>query len=218
MADLCTAFLTIPAVATATYGGAGNQTVTLTFNVLTDLIVNLVITDTVIQTATINGGQPIKSIQAVVEGGEDYAVANEIWLSKPAGIETFGNVNGGNGISIIDSEGNTQVIFFSRPTQIYIWVQVALTLYSGETFPANGIQDVQQAIYNYGFDLGVGVSVLLQRVLAQIFTVPGIASGSMTIAATISPTASPSFGSSDITIAENQISIWNILNINVTVA
>ena len=66
--------------------------------------------------------------------------------------------------------------------------------------------------------MGVGVDVLLQRVSAQIFNVPGIASGVTTIAATASPTASPSFGTSDIAIADNQISNWNLERITVSVA
>lgn len=213
MNNLTIAFEALPQVASATYGGPGNQTLTVNMNILQSLIVNSVITDISAQTANLSGGRPIKSFETVVQGGNNYAVANQIWLSKPAGIETFGNTSQ----IIIDSEGNNQTIYFSRPTQIYIWVQVALTLYTEEPFPSNGAQLVQEAIFNYGSNLGVGVSVLLQRVLAQIFTVSGIASGSMTIAATFAPDDSPSFGSSDITIADNQISVWDLLRINVTV-
>ena len=218
MAALVAAFEALPEVATASYGGSGNQTVTVNTNISTVLTVNSATTSVSALTASISGGRPPKSFEAVVEGGTDEAVANQIWLSKPAGIETFGNVNGGEGIQITDSQGNTQVIFFSRPTPIYIWVQVALTLYPEETFPANGIQDVAIAILNYGNTLGVGVSVLLQRVLAQIFTVPGIASGSMTIASTPSLTDSPSFSSADITLQDSQISLWDLSRISVMVA
>ena len=69
-----------------------------------------------------------------------------IWETKPAGIETFGNTS----FTIDDSQGNDQVVFFSRPTEIFIWVQVALTLYTEETFPPNGTVLVAEAINNYG--------------------------------------------------------------------
>ena len=218
MGLMVTAYQALEQVKSASYGGTGNQTLTIVFNSNEAFYLNSVTTSVSAQTATINGGRPPKSFEAVVEEGTDEAVANQIWQTKPAGIETFGNVNGGNGIQIIDSQGNTQVIYFSRPSPIYIWIQVALTLDTQENFPANGIQLVQQAIFNYGQSLGVGINVLLQRVQAQIFTVPGIASGVMTMAFTLSPTTSPaSYSSSDISIADNQISIWNLATITVTV-
>ncbi len=217
MTDIVNAFLALPAVASASYGGTGNQTVTVNMNVFTVLEVNSAVVTGVAQEAAIKGGRPPKSFEAVVEGGSDLDVAEEIWLSKPAGIETFGNVNSGAGVPIVDSQGETQVIFFSRPTPIYISVQVALTLYSEETFPVNGIQLVAANINTYGNSLGVGIDVLFQRVLAQIFLVPGIASGNMTIAATLNPGDSPVFGTSDITIEENEISVFDITRIDVTV-
>jgi uncharacterized phage protein gp47/JayE len=161
----------------------------------------------------ISGGRPPKSFECVVEGGSDANIAEEIWLSKPAGIQTYGNTN----YTIVDSQGNNQIIYFSRPTPIYVWVTCVLTLYAPETFPVNGLQLVANAINTYINSLGIGSSVLLQRVLAQIFTVPGIASGVMQLAATNSPNDSPSYGSSDITINETQIAITAINMILVTV-
>ena len=217
MGLLVLAFQALTMVSSASFGGPGNQTLTVNSVISNVLTVNSAVTSVSLMTASITGGRPPKSFEAVVEGGTDEAVANQIWLTKPAGIETFGNVNGGAGVPITDSQGNTQIIFFSRPSAIYIWIQVALTLYPGENFPANGIQDVALAIYNYGSNLGVGVSVLLQRVLAQIFSVPGIASGAMTMAATTNLTSSPIYGSSDILIQQTQISLWDLSRINVTV-
>ena len=214
MTNLVAAFQALPAVLSASFGGTGNQVVTIVMQVSDVLLVNSASTDVSALTATITGGRPPKSFEAVVEGGTNEAVANQIWLTKPAGIETYGNTEQ----PITDSQGNTQVIFFSRPSPIYIWVQVALTLYPEETFPPNGIQSVALAIFNYGQGLGVGIDVLLQRVLAQIFQVPGIASGVMQIAATTNISDSPSFATSDISIEDNQISVWDLDRISVTVS
>lgn len=213
MDDLCAAFLLLPQVLTATHGGTGDQTVTLEMNVLTVLTINSATTNVSTQVAAIKGGRPPKSFEAVVQGGTDEAVAEKIWETKPAGIETFGNTD----FTIIDSQGNSQVIYFSRPSSIYIWVQVALTLYTEETFPVNGVQLVAANINSYGNSLGVGIDVLFQRVLAQIFAVPGIASGSMSIAATNLSTDTPSYGTADIPIQENEISIFDLDRIFVTV-
>lgn len=213
MDDIVTALEGLPQVASASHGGTGDQTVTIEMNLFQELTINSAVVTGTAQTASIKGGRPPKSFEAVVEGGTDQAVAEKIWETKPAGIETFGNTS----FPVVDSQGDTQIIFFSRPTPIYIWVQVALTLYTEETFPTDGVELVATDINAYGNSLGVGIDVLFQRVLAQIFNVSGIASGSMTLAATNLPTDSPSFGTADIIIQENEISIFDLERINVTV-
>lgn len=208
-----------PEIDDCTVGGVSNNTLQITMNIFQEVIIDdVTITGGVSQPNwVVKGGRPPKSFEAVVEGGSDADVAEEIWLSKPAGIQTFGNVNGGTGVPIIDSQGDTQIIFFSRPTPIYVWVQVTLTLYSEENFPTNGVQLVSDAILAYGQSLGIGVDVLLQRVLCQIFTVPGVASGVMQLAATNSPNDSPVFSGNDIPIEENEVSNWDLSRIAVTV-
>jgi uncharacterized phage protein gp47/JayE len=204
-----------PEVSTCTVGGASNNILEINMNVFQSVIINDVsITGGASQADTVvKGGRPPKSFEVIIEGGSDADIAEEIWLSKPAGIQTFGNTN----FTIVDSQGDNQVIFFSRPTPIYIWVQVTLTLYAEETFPINGLQLVQEAILAYGDSLGIGVDVLLQRVNCAIFAVPGVASGVMQLAATNGPDDAPSFGSADITIEENEVSVWDLTRIAVTV-
>jgi len=206
-----------PEVVTATVGGTANRTITM--NMASAIEVIMIPNDFTVSggasqaTAVIKGGRFPKSFEAVVQGGTDADVANKIWTTKPAGIQTFGNT----AFTITDSQGEFQVINFSRPTPIYIWVTVALTLYAEEVFPPNGQDLVAAAINTYGSNLGIGVDVLLQRVLAQIFNVPGIASGVMQIAATNLPGDSPLFATADIAIAENEVSIFDLTRITVTV-
>ena len=206
-----------PEVVTATVSGTANRTITM--NMASAIEVIMIPNDFTVSggasqaTAVIKGGRFPKSFEAVVQGGTDADVANKIWTTKPAGIQTFGNT----AFTITDSQGEFQVINFSRPTPIYIWVTVALTLYAEEVFPPNGQDLVAAAINTYGSSLGIGVDVLLQRVLAQIFNVPGIASGVMQIAATNLPGDSPLFSTADIVIAENEVSIFDLTRITVTV-
>ena len=216
MSDLATAFLLEPQFATAVVSG-GDLVLTLGMNIIQSVVmVTGDITTSgsgILPDAIVTGGRPPKSFESVVVGGTDADIAEAIWLSKPAGIETFGNTSA----VIVDNNGNNQTVFFSRPTPIYIWVNVVLTLYSEETFPPNGLIDVANVLVNYGNSLSVGNDVLLQRVLSQIFDVPGIASGVMTTAATIDPSGSPSFGSADISISDTQISNWDLTRITVTI-
>lgn len=218
MGDLATAFLALPQVATAVVSGAGNVILTLTFNVLSSIEIESdgveVSGSGTPPTAITVGGQPPKSIQAVLVGGSDLDVATAVWLSKPAGISTFGNTP----FTIVDSQGNNQVVFFSRPTPVYIWIAVTLTLYTPETFPTNGDQLVAQVLLDYINSLAVGETVLIQRVLSQVFQVPGIASAVVTLAATLSQNFSPSFGSSSIVLSNTQIASSNLQLISVAVA
>ena len=206
-----------PEVVTATVSGTANRTITM--NMASAIEVIMIPNDFTVSggasqaTAVIKGGRFPKSFEAVVQGGTDADVANKIWTTKPAGIQTFGNT----AFTITDSQGEFQVINFSRPTPVCIWVTVALTLYAEEVFPPNGQDLVAAAINTYGSSLGIGVDVLLQRVLAQIFNVPGIASGVMQIAATNLPGDSPLFSTADIVIAENEVSIFDLTRITVTV-
>lgn len=204
-----------PQIASAVVGGTANRTITVSMKEAVEVaITTFSVTGGANQAqAVFKGGRLAKSFEAVVEGGSDADVANKIWLTKPAGIQTFGNT----AFTITDSQGEQQVINFSRPTPIYIWVTVALTLYSEETFPPNGQDLVAEAINTYGNNLGIGVDVLLQRVLAQIFNVPGIASGAMQIAATNGPGDSPLYGTADIPIQENEIAVFDLSRITVTV-
>lgn len=199
-----------PEIATAVVSGSGNLVLTLTMEEYEDVEVSFLITGGATQpTYTVGGGRPPKSFETVVEGGTDLAVANQIWLTKPAGIETFGNTS----VNITDSMGNTQQINFSRATPIYIWVQVNLVLNPQETFPTNGQQLVAAAILAYGNNLGIGVDVFIQRVLAQVFTVPGIASATVQLARTLSPSDTPSYAANDIAISETEISTWDLSRI-----
>lgn len=202
-----------PEIDTATVTGA--NTIEITMNIFQEVeIEDIVITGGASQSNySIKGGRPPKSFELVVEGGSDEDIANEIWLSKPAGIQTYGNTS----FTITDSMGFQHVIYFSRPTPIYIWVQIVLSLYSEETFPVNGLQAVADAILAYGNSLGVGLDVLFQRVLCAIFAVPGVAGGTMLIAATNSPTDTPLYSTNDIVIDENEISVWDLTRIFVSV-
>jgi uncharacterized phage protein gp47/JayE len=200
-----------------TTGDSTGQTLFINLNpfqtIYTDTI-SVAFTAGASQSVAVNGGRPPKCFEAVVEGGTDLAVAEQIWLSKPAGILPYGSTSQ----NVTDSMGITHTIGFSRPTPIYIWVQVALTLYTEETFPSNGTELVAQAINTYGNSLQIGADVLLQRVLAQIFTVSGIADGTMQIAFTTSLAETPTYGTANITIDQTSVAVFNLNQISVTVS
>ena len=200
-------------IASAVVGGAGNRQITVTYVDGQDVEISFNITGPSVPNYTLSGGRPAKSFEAVVEGGTNQTVADMIWLTKPAGIRSYGNTN----VPIIDSQGNTQQIFFTRGVPVYMFATVILTLNPQETFPANGQELVAQAIAAYGNTLGIGTDVIIQRVQAAVFTVPGIASATIQLARTNNPNDTPTYVSTNILIADTEVSAWDVSRINVSV-
>lgn len=206
-----------PPISSVLVGGVGNRSLGISMNESQEVEIDFAITGGGAPTYVEAGGRPPKSFEAVVQGGSDQAVALKIWQVKPAGIQTYGNVNDGNGIVIVDSQGNNQTIFFSRAIPVYIWVTVALTLNPQESFPVNGQQLVADSILAYGNSLGIGVDVFIQRVQAAVFAVPGIAGATVQLARTLNLSDTPTYASTDVPITETEISTWDLSRIFVSI-
>lgn len=213
MNDMADILLAQPEIKSVIVGGTGNRELEITMNDAEEIELEFNISGAGAPTYALAGGRPPKSFEAVVEGGLDSAIALKIWQLKPAGIQTFGNTH----IIITDSQGNPQGINFTRATPVYIWVLVTLTLNPQETFPVNGQELVSEAIMGYGNSLGIGIDVIIQRVQAVCFAVPGIASATVQLARTINLSTAPSYVSTDVSIGETEISVWDLSRINVSV-
>lgn len=101
---------------------------------------------------------------------EMAALADVIWKSKPGGIRTFGQITE----NVVDSQGVTRVIQFSRPTQVRIYTSLDLTV-DVATFPINGALKAKELIVAWGAGLGIGKDVIVYpQLVAQLAEVPGI--------------------------------------------
>lgn len=154
---------------------------------------------------TDSDGIPAHAFETVVIGGNNQSIADQLWLTKPAGIETYGNVS----VNVVDTAGDVQLIRFSRSVAKYAWIRVTVTsLNSEESLPTTATSAIQSAVVTYGQDnIGVGDDIVLQRFLGPIYTnVAGI--GSMTIegAITALPSDTPTYGTSNITIGRSEAS------------
>jgi hypothetical protein len=118
-----------------------------------------------------NGQQP-HSVQVVVEGGDDAAIATVIRGQVTAATPTVGTTT----INIADSQGTLQPIKFTRVTPVPIFVDVT---YSYNPAPTNrggysttsGAGLAQTTITNFGNALGVGRDVVASSLAAAIFPV-----------------------------------------------
>ena len=122
-------------------------------------------------TASTNAaGLPPHSVEAVVYGGQDLAIAAAIWARKAAGIQTYG----GTSVTIVDASGNNQIVKFSRPTTVSVWMRIS-NLQVAAGYAASDVQArIQAALIAYVSALGVGVSVYYTRLIEQINQVNGV--------------------------------------------
>lgn len=114
-------------------------------------------------------GVPPHSIEVLVLNGTSADIAQAIWNSKGAGTAT----TGGTSATAIDSEGNSQTVYFTRPTQVPIYI-VATARYDASAWPAGSDSIVaQRAIsailtktQNWPIGQDVRISPLISAVLA----------------------------------------------------
>lgn len=159
-------------------------------------------------------GRPPHSFEVVVSGGTNARIAEVIWEKMPAGILSFGSISE----TITDSQGFSQIISFNRPTTIYIHCAILRSLYSEEIYPVDGDTLIKQAIVDWSLDtnnIDVGKDVIIQRLMIPIYTVPGISSVSIEIAATPNPVDTPVFDTINIPITVRQIANFDVNRISV---
>ncbi len=115
-------------------------------------------------------GRPGKSYESVIDGGTTALIAETLWKSKPAGIRTHGVLTE----SVLDSQGVSRVIRFSRPTQVAIFLSLDLTIDPVE-FPSNGALTAKNRVLSWGNALAIGQDVIVYpRLISQFADIPGI--------------------------------------------
>lgn len=159
--------------------------------------------------ATDGNGLPPKSFSVIIEGGNSQEIAQTIWETKPAGIETFGNTT----VSIDDTQGISHNINFSRPTLIDIFIDITISEAEGETLAANADEQIIDALEQFFEDTySVGDDVIYSRLYTPINSIPGFQTDALTIGISASPV-----GTSNIVIAFDEIANFVRGNVNVTV-
>jgi uncharacterized phage protein gp47/JayE len=86
-------------------------------------------------------GVPPHSIEALVLGGDTAAICKVIFDTKAGGIGTAGST----GTYVIDAQGASHLVNFSRPTQVPVYVSATLTK-QPSGYPADGDAEVAAAI------------------------------------------------------------------------
>jgi len=128
-------------------------------------------------------GRPPKSVDIVVENGDDAVIAAEIFDVVAAGIETIGTETE----ILFDSQGFSQTIKFSRPTDVPMSLEVALAV-NPALYPADGDLQVENAILAYGAALGIGDDVIVvPQLICSFANIPGILDAAIKLGAAAIP-------------------------------
>lgn len=93
-------------------------------------------------------GIPGKCVAVLAVGGKDADIADALWKRTPLGIGYYGNVE----VPYVSEMGYTEIIRFSRPEEIPIWVKVKIKVVVDDrlqAFPSKGVEMIKDEILNY---------------------------------------------------------------------
>lgn len=159
---------------------------------------------------------PGHSICAVVEGGEEQAIADEIYLRKGPGCGTYGDVE----VPIESPDPTLDTpppIKFYRPTYVDVLVQVTISPKSGY-LPETGETMLQNIVeYLNALDIGTDLTVSALYVPAQSAT-PDIHAPLFSIQELLIGTSPDDMSREDMAIAFNQVTRGLAANVQVIVA
>lgn len=116
-------------------------------------------------------GLPPHSVEALVLGGTDVAVAEAVYAAKAAGIRAYGT----DSEVVTDSSGNDHTIGFSRPVSVGVKFSGSFdyleTAWIDEDAAETAVKDAILAAFTE--HQGVGRDVIHARYVAAVMSVPG---------------------------------------------
>lgn len=112
-------------------------------------------------------GRPPHSIEIVVDGGNSTEIAKQILSKKAGGINTFGSVE----VALSGQYDEDIMIRFNRPTTIYTWFRLGITLKKNETIPPNYVKLLRGVILENMDRLAAGSDVIPQEFMSELYKV-----------------------------------------------
>ena len=199
-----------------TVSGIGNATdESIRFRILQEVANVTSVNVTSNRTLITDGeGRPAKSFEAVVVGGDDQEIGDKIWEVQPSGIESHGNTS----VTVIDSTEREQTVEFSRPVNVYIWVEVDFEKYEEETFPQNGTSLIKENIVSWSLNEFVsGKDVINKRLNIPIYEINGVGDTTIRLGKSATPGGPPGpVTEDDIAITNSEIAVFSVDRITVT--
>jgi uncharacterized phage protein gp47/JayE len=112
--------------------------------------------------------RPPHSVDIIVAGGAGNDIAQAIWDSLAAGIQSV-SFTGNSGIAT-DQDGVAYTMLFSRPVNVRVYIDYVVTDFTVDYNAANTVAELV-AMFQ---DLAIGEDVVYNRVLCTILDSPGV--------------------------------------------
>jgi uncharacterized phage protein gp47/JayE len=173
-------------------------------------------------TLTTDGrGIPGKEVSAVVLGGDDQEIADAIFSKLALGVKTYGNTL----ITKVDVQGFSYPVWFWRPIEVDVFVEVTIEVINSSSWPTDGIDLIKANILSYansgarvlgiteGYDRNgyvPGESINASELYTPVKKQPAIKIISLFVS-----TVDPATGSS-VVIDWDELAMFTSANINVT--
>lgn len=126
-----------------------------------------------------DNGLPPHSVEAVVQGGLDNEIRRAIFDRKAAGIQTHGTISG----IVTDLSGIDKTIWFTRPTDVPVWVKISNLELAGDSsidIKSTIVRTIIENIGGVNIDgseepgLGIGVDVVYNHLICPINQIDGV--------------------------------------------
>lgn len=157
------------------------------------------------------GNLPPHSFEALVEGGDENDIGSVLWNYKPAGILAYGEID----VVVNDSTGAQQVVSFSRPTTLYVYITINITKDDTDDYPENAQTIIKESIVAQFNQLNIGDDVIYQSLYKSVYLVDGIESATIQIGGTLDELTIPTLSSSNIDVTSSQIAVTDLTKITI---
>lgn len=155
-------------------------------------------------------GRPPHSVEAVVAGGSPQDIGATIWRTHAGGITTYGSQS----VTVNDSQGVSHTMYFNRPTEVPIYLQITVTANPEKDLSGAAVSLIQSAVLGQGAGLTVGQDVILQSFYGPIYTATSGAVGYMEIKGS---TDGVTYSTDNIEIDARSLATFDTANISVTI-
>jgi hypothetical protein len=143
----------------------------------------------------------------VVNGGADQDILDKIYEVVAGGPDTYGNVVG----TVTNSLGQVMPMAFSRVSLRYVWVRYTLSYDAESAFPADGEDQIRANVVAYGQEnFTLGRDLLVDKFKVPAHRVPGLRTVSVALAVTTSPSGTPTYVATDISLSSSQLADFAI--------
>jgi hypothetical protein len=107
-------------------------------------------------------------------------------------------------------------IYFSRATQVYIWIRITLTKSLEEDYPADGDDLITEEAVNIGSTYQIGEDVLVQEFFKAVFSVTGVASALIEVATSATEAGPPgTYQTTNISLLESELADFDSTRITI---